>query len=279
MKKITSPKRLQTLMLSLKKKGKTIAFVPTMGFLHQGHLQLMDLAHKKADLVVASIFVNPLQFGPKEDFSVYPRDLNADLKKLSAHAVDYVFLPKASDLYPKDFQTSVQLPALSQDLCGLARPGHFTGVATVVLKLFNLVQPDAAVFGIKDYQEYLLIRQMVRDLNLPIRIVGAPLVREKNGLAMSSRNVRLNLQEREIALCLSRGLFAAQNQVKKNMSAEALMKIVRSQFVENPAFQEEYVAIRHADTLATLTHYQPRKTLVAVAVRVGQVRLIDNIVI
>lgn len=279
MKKLTSPQRLQALMLSLKKKGKTIAFVPTMGFLHAGHLRLMAMARQKADVVVASIFVNPLQFGPQEDFSIYPRDLKADLKKLSSQAVDYVFLPKASDLYPKNFQTTVQLPLLSQDLCGLARPGHFTGVATVVLKLFHIVQPDIAIFGKKDYQQYLLICQMVRDLNLPIRIVGAPLVREKDGLAMSSRNVRLKPEERELALSLSRALFIAKKQVKKSMSSAALINVVRSEFVKNPAFQEEYVAIRDSETLAKLYHYEPRKTLIAVAVQVGKVRLIDNIVI
>lgn len=279
MKKITSPKRLQTLISALKKKGKTIAFVPTMGFLHAGHLRLMALAKKKADVVVASIFVNPLQFGRGEDFATYPRDQKADLQKLMAQQVDFVFLPQASDLYPNDFQTSVQLPALSADLCGLSRPGHFNGVVTVVLKLFNIVQPDVVVFGKKDYQQYLIIKQLVRDLNLPIRVLGAPIVREKDGLAMSSRNVRLSPEARLLALCLSKGLFAAKKNVRKSMSAKDLLQLVRSHFVKNPALQEEYVAIRQAATLAKLTHYVPRKTLIAVAVKVGHVRLIDNIVI
>ena len=279
MKTVSSPKSLQKQLQVEKSKGKKIAFVPTMGFLHAGHLRLMAMARQRADVVVASIFVNPLQFGPKEDYSIYPRNEKADLQKLAEAKVDYVFLPPIKDIYPTDFKTSVQVHPLSDDLCGRSRPGHFGGVTTVVLKLFNIVQPDLAIFGKKDFQQYLIIKKMVQDLNLPIQIVGAPLIREKDGLAMSSRNVRLNAQERELALCLSQSLFAVKKQLKKTMSAENLIKMVRSHFVKNHLFQEDYVAIRHTETLAQLANYIPGKTLIAVAAKVGQVRLIDNIVV
>lgn len=281
MKRIASPSLMQKIILQQKQKGKTVALVPTMGFLHAGHLQLVKLAAKKADVVVVSIFVNPLQFGKNEDLKTYPRDLKSDLKKLRALSVDYVFVPSVAQMYGENFQTTVRVDALSQALCGLSRPGHFDGVATVVLKLLHVVNPDVAVFGKKDYQQYLIIKRLVMDLNLPTRIVAAPLLRERDGLAMSSRNVRLSSAQRVQALSVSRALFRVRDLAKVNSrrSLQAFADLIHDEIKKNPDLKIDYVTLCHAETLATLKSYIPRKTLVALAVWAGSVRLIDNVVI
>lgn len=276
---ISSVKRLQAQLQKLKTK-KTIAFVPTMGGLHDGHLSLVRLAKKKADVVVVSIFVNPTQFDQAKDFQTYPITIQNDLKLLKKENVDFVFTPKAKEMYPEGFQTKVILSELTQGLCGFTRPGHFDGVATVVLKLFNIVQPHMAVFGKKDYQQLLLIKRMVKDLNLPVQILGAPLKREKDGLAMSSRNLRLSKPQRQQALGLSRSLKKAKEASQK--PSATLVKIQRAVLKELQSFPKvkiDYLEFRHKDTLQKLKAYQKGKTLVALATFVGPVRLIDNIIV
>ncbi len=284
MKLVRSPKKMQTLTTTLKRRGKTIALVPTMGALHAGHLSLVKLARKMADIVVVSVFVNPLQFGPKEDYSKYPREIKKDLALLKKAGVDFVFLPRAAHMYANDFQTRVSVEKVSLGLCGASRPGHFVGVATVVLKLFNIVSPDFAVFGQKDFQQLVVIQTMVRDLNLPIKIIGAPIVREKDGLAMSSRNVYLAGAERQIAAGIFRGLKAVKRAVAKSGRPQgaaptvlALKKIFLKELGRHKNVTLDYVKFVDSKSLLEIFKYSKAKTLVAVAVRVGKTRLIDNI--
>lgn len=278
MKTLRSPKILQNMMLKLRGK-KIIGFVPTMGCLHEGHLELVRRAHQSCDIVVVSIFVNPLQFGPGEDFKKYPRDERRDLAQLKKAGVDVVFLPRAKDIYDENFQTHVDVEKVSRGLCGASRPGHFRGVATVVLKLLNIVQPQLAFFGKKDFQQLVVIKTMVRDLNLPIKIVGVPIVREKDGLALSSRNIYLKGQERYWALCLSRGLKLLREKFEQKgiLSFAAAKKIFLSQQPQASALHLDYFSCVDQETLEPLKSLKKNKTLVAVAVFVGKTRLIDNI--
>lgn len=279
MKIIRSINRMQTIATAVKK-NKTIAVVPTMGALHEGHLSLIRLAAKKAHRVVVTLFVNPRQFGQNEDFKTYPRDEAGDLKKLKEHKVDYVFIPKAAAMYPKGFATNISVAGLSEILCGKSRPGHFDGVATVVLKLFNIVKPDIAVFGKKDYQQLVIIKRMVRDLNLPVKIVAAPIKREPDGLALSSRNTYLNPEERRLACCLSQGLKAVKRACLNGVQVVNEMKrAFLSQIPQDKRVRVDYIACLNKNDLSPLTHYHKGKTLVATAVFVGKTRLIDNIVI
>ncbi|MBM4261209.1 MAG: pantoate--beta-alanine ligase [Deltaproteobacteria bacterium] len=256
--------------------GRRIVFVATMGALHEGHLTLVRDARRRGDRVVVSIFVNPMQFGPKEDFTAYPRDLKRDQALLEGAAVDVLFFPAAAEIYPAGFQTHVEVENVSLPLCGAVRPGHFRGVATVVTKLFNIVKPHVAIFGEKDYQQLQVIRQFVRDLNLDVDVVGHPIVREKDGLAMSSRNAYLSAEERQAALCLSRSLCRAERMVRRGeTSAQRLLEAVSSEIEREPLAQIEYAKLCDADTLADLESVQ-HKALVALAVRVGKTRLIDN---
>ncbi|BAU23315.1 pantoate--beta-alanine ligase [Caldimicrobium thiodismutans] len=275
-KKIEEMQRIST---NLRKEDKIIGFVPTMGYLHEGHLSLVRLARSRADKVVVSIFVNPLQFGPSEDFKVYPRDLERDLTLLEKEGVDIVFVPSAEDMYPSDFKTYVEVTDLTDRLCGAFRPGHFKGVTTIVLKLFNIVKPHLAVFGEKDYQQLKVIQQMVRDLNLEIEILSHPTVREEDGLAMSSRNTYLSEEERRSALSLYHSLKLAERLIlggEKN--PEKVRELVKDYIEKFPHNRVQYVEIADPETLKPVSVIE-RSVLIAIAVFVGKTRLIDNRVI
>jgi pantoate--beta-alanine ligase len=256
--------------------SRRVVLVPTMGFLHEGHLSLVREAKRRSDRVVVSIFVNPSQFGPTEDFGAYPRDFERDRRLLESELVDVVFHPRADEMYPEGSQTYVEVESLSRLLCGAKRPGHFRGVATVVAKLFNIVRPHAAIFGEKDYQQLQLIRRMVRDLNLDVEIVGRPIVREPDGLAMSSRNAYLTAPERQAAVCLSRSLCKAERLVKRGeTSAKAVVGLVRVELEQEALATIEYVELRDAETLAEINNIE-RAVVLALAVQIGKARLIDN---
>lgn len=257
----------------------TIGFVPTMGFLHEGHLSLIHDARKRADEVVVSIFVNPTQFGPGEDLEAYPRDLPRDIELIRQEGADIVFTPKPEELYPKNFQTFVELEKLPAHLCGISRPTHFRGVATVVTKLFNIVKPHVAVFGQKDFQQLAVIRRMVQDLNFDIEIIGAPTVREPDGLAMSSRNTYLTNEQRVSGLSLYQSLQKVQELLKNGIkNTEELIKAASELIQSYPETQIDYVSICDPDTLEDLPIID-RPALMALAVKVGKTRLIDNMIL
>jgi pantoate--beta-alanine ligase len=260
----------------LRAAGKTISLVPTMGFLHKGHASLMHEGRSLGDFLVTSIFVNPAQFGAGEDFDSYPRDMERDSRLAAAAGVDVVFAPKASDMYPSGYQTWIDLADLTLPLCGGSRPGHFRGVCTVVCKLFNIVMPHTALFGKKDYQQLAVIRRMTADLNMGVEIVGMPIIREADGLAMSSRNAYLSPDGRQSALCLSRALAAARSRFRSGeMSATVLKETVLAIISAEPAAVIDYVELRDGDTLADI-ETADEGTLLALAVRIGSSRLIDN---
>ncbi|WP_299475953.1 pantoate--beta-alanine ligase [uncultured Roseibium sp.] len=262
-----------------KKAGETVALVPTMGYLHEGHLCLVRAAARKADRAVASIFVNPTQFGPGEDLSSYPRDEKRDLSLLEAEGIHAVFLPSVEEMYASAGDTHVEVPSLSGILQGALRLGHFRGVSTVVTKLFNIVTPDFAVFGEKDYQQLTLIRQMVRDLDMPLEIIAHPTVREADGLAMSSRNVRLSNDQRAEATVLNRALDRAEALAAAGSSVQEIDAAVRSCLAEAPSAEVKSVDIRDAETLAECSSPFDRPSVVLLAVRFGTVLLIDQRVI
>jgi pantoate--beta-alanine ligase len=256
--------------------GETIALVPTMGFLHAGHSSLIDIARRQADRVVVSIFVNPTQFGPNEDLDVYPRDIPRDLATCEQHGADLVFAPSAEAVYPSDSSTWVNEEALSIGLCGGARPGHFRGVTTIVAKLFLAVLPDLAVFGQKDAQQAAVLQRMVRDLNFPIRLIIGPIVREADGLAMSSRNAYLSPDERQRALALNRGLRSSQTALANGQrDAESLLSGLRAEIARSGG-ELDYVSCVDAESLAPVSGRIERPTLLAVAAFYGKTRLIDN---
>lgn len=256
--------------------GRRIAFVPTMGYLHEGHLSLLREGRERGDLLVLSIFVNPTQFGAGEDLDSYPRDLGRDVDMARSAGTDLIFAPEASDMYPPGYATFVDVERLGDSLCGASRPGHFRGVTTVVSKLFLLVQPHVALFGAKDFQQLAIIRQMTRDLNLPVEIVGMPIVREADGLAMSSRNVNLNPAERQQALALSAALRGAQAQVQAGeTSAAVVLQAARERIAREPDARIDYLQICHQTSLAEMASITPDSVLL-LAVRVGSTRLIDN---
>ncbi len=257
----------------------TVGFVPTMGYLHEGHLSLVRRARAECDRVVVSIFVNPTQFGPNEDLARYPRDLKRDLTLLEKEEVDLVWTPTEDEMYPPGYATWVEVEGLTRPLEGAARPGHFRGVTTIVTKLFNAVQPHKAYFGQKDAQQALVIRRMTRDLNFPIEIVICPTVREADGLAMSSRNVYLNPQERQAATVLFRALTAAQEAYQRGeRNADALRALMTQVITSEPLARLQYVSIADYDTLEELQTVTG-KVLFSMAVFIGQTRLIDNIVV
>jgi pantoate--beta-alanine ligase len=256
--------------------GRRIAFVPTMGFLHRGHLCLVRDAQTRGDRLVASVFVNPAQFGPDEDFRAYPRDLERDRELLEMEGVDVLFQPSVAEIYPEEAQTHVEVERLSLPLCGAARPGHFRGVATVVVKLFNIVRPHVAVFGEKDYQQLQVIRRLVRDLCLGVEIVGHPIVREADGLALSSRNAYLTGIERAAAVCLSRSLCKAERLFQRGeTSAQAILRSARAELDKEPLAYVEYVKLCDTETLNDVETIENAAVL-ALAVRIGKARLIDN---
>ncbi len=259
--------------------GGSIGFVPTMGYLHDGHLALVRRAHAENDMVVVSIFVNPLQFGPHEDYARYPRDLERDLRLLEPEGVAIVFAPSVEEIYPPDFSTAVVVRGpLAERLEGAARPGHFTGVATVVMRLVNLVQPHRAYFGWKDAQQLLLVRRMVRDLALPVEIVPVPTVREPDGLAMSSRNVYLSPEERVSAAALPRALFAALARFQEGeRNAEVLRQTVRTELAASP-LRLDYVSVSDCEVFQELEQVD-RPALLLAAAWIGTTRLIDNVLL
>ncbi len=259
-----------------------VVLVPTMGFLHAGHLSLMRMARERAGQggqVAASIFVNPTQFGPGEDFASYPRDAERDLDLLRAEGVDAVFAPEPGEVYDPEAQTIVETTELAKTLIGKLRPGHFRGVATVVTKLFNIIRPDAAVFGEKDYQQLAVIRTMVRDLDMAVEILGAPIAREADGLAMSSRNVRLTAADRAAAPILSRALDEAETMAATGLTASRLRAHVRATLEAEPRAHVRSVDIRDAATLAPVSGGLARPAVILLAVSFGSVFLIDNRVI
>ena len=256
--------------------GRRVAFVPTMGALHEGHLSLVREGKRVAESVVVSIYVNPTQFGPNEDLARYPRDVEGDLAKLSSAGADAVFMPDDDAMYPAGAQTFVTVEKISKPLCGLSRPGHFRGVATVVAKLFMMVEPDVAIFGEKDFQQLALIRTMVRDLSVPVEIVGCPIVREKDGLAMSSRNAYLSKEERAAALSLSRSLGIARAMANAGeRDAAKILAAVRKEIEGTGLARIDYAEIVDPETLDTLKEIL-RPSLLALAVFFGKTRLIDN---
>jgi len=260
--------------------GKSIALVPTMGFLHDGHLELMRRARGKADLVVVSIFVNPIQFGPNEDLDRYPRDLKGDLEKCQSVGVDVVFTPTPKELYPDHFQTAVVVSDITKVLCGASRPNHFQGVTTVVSKLFNLTLPDFALFGEKDFQQLAVIRRMVIDLNFPLEIIGVPIVRESDGLAMSSRNAYLPAKERAEAPEIHKALSTARKLYHQGMDeAEKLCQAVSTQLNKSieSDFKIEYIEIYDSNNLTRIENKISTKATILIAVHLGKTRLIDNL--
>jgi pantoate--beta-alanine ligase len=258
--------------------GKRIGFAPTMGNLHAGHIKLIDVTRRHADVVVSSIYVNPLQFGPNEDFASYPRTPNDDHKALSAAATDLLFTPTTEEMYPRGMaaQTIVEVPSVSDILCGRFRPGHFRGVTTVVNRLFNMVQPDVAVFGKKDYQQLMVIRLMVSDLGMPIDIVGVDTVRENDGLAMSSRNNYLKPQERTAAAGLYVTLLKLRDQVVRDPSVLPNAEGLGMQQLQKLGFRPDYVAVVRRQDLSPATA-QDRELVVLAAAWLGRTRLIDNV--
>lgn len=279
MKIINNPQQMQQTMLQLKKNGKKIAFVPTMGFLHEGHASLLREARARGDVLVLSIFVNPTQFGPNEDLDCYPRNLAGDYAIAESCGTDYVFAPSARDIYPENFQTNIRLAELPLPLCGASRPGHFDGVAVVVCKLFNIVQPDLAFFGKKDFQQLAIIRQMVTDLNMPVEIIGMPIVREKDGLALSSRNSYLSPDERKQALCLYRAIIAVRKLFASGETATDLLLIAaHKELAATSEAVVDYLELRNSSTLQSVEKAD-HETLLALAVKIGKTRLIDNCVL
>ena len=267
---------MQAMAEETRRSGKKIALVPTMGALHEGHLSLMDYGREKADLLVVSIFVNPIQFGPKEDFEKYPRDLQEDSRLTEKRGVDIIFSPEPKALYPEFFQTYVTVDQVTQNLCGAVRPGHFRGVTTVVCKLFHIVKPHLAIFGQKDFQQLIVIQQMVTDLNMDVEVVGRPTIREADGLAMSSRNRYLSPQERGSARTLSQALMEAQTLFQKGeRKTEILLDRVAGLIGRHPEARIEYAKICHPRTLEELTVVKDQGVL-ALAVWIGATRLIDN---
>jgi pantoate--beta-alanine ligase len=256
--------------------GRRIAFIPTMGFLHEAHLRLVRDGKKRADRVIVSIFVNPKQFAPSEDFAAYPRNFERDRELLEKESIDALFHPSADEIYPAGFQTQISVDKLSLVLCGRHRPGHFQGVATVIAILFNIVRPHVAIFGEKDYQQLQVIRRLVRDLNFDIEIVGHPIVREVDGLAISSRNIYLSPEERQAALCLSRSLDRGACMVKRGETrGRVIIQAVRAEIEKEPLARVEYITLCDSATLETLEEVK-ETALLALAVRIGKTRLIDN---
>jgi len=259
--------------------GKRIGLVPTMGALHEGHLSLVRIAKAQSDFVVVSLFVNPLQFGPKEDLAKYPRSFERDCEMLTREDTDLLFAPAVTEMYPTPAVTYVNVEGLSERLDGPSRPGHFRGVTTVVSKLFHIVEPDIAVFGQKDAAQVAIIRRMVRDLNMPVAIVVAPVIREPDGLAMSSRNAYLDPQQRQQALILSRSLRAVQERFKKGeRCAERLIAAGLDTLQQEPGARLDYLSVVDPESLEPITNVASR-ALVAVAAYVGSTRLIDNVVL
>ncbi len=269
---------MQTFSIEQRTLGKRIVLVPTMGYLHDGHLSLLREGRLRGDVLVMSLFVNPMQFGPKEDLAEYPRDFERDKKLAEGAGTDVIFYPDADQMYPASFKTAVEVTGVSDILCGKARPGHFKGVATVVLKLFNIIMPHIALFGEKDFQQLTIIKQMVRDLNTPVEIIGMPTMREPDGIAMSSRNTYLSKEQRAGALSISRGMYkavAAFRNGKEN--SKELIRIIRNE-ITSAGLKEDYIDIIDEKTLMPLSKAGMNGRIV-IAAYAGNTRLIDNILL
>lgn len=279
MQTISQAAELQAACDSLRAAGRRIAFVPTMGYLHRGHLSLVEAAKQQADHCVVSIFVNPKQFAAGEDLDRYPSDIVGDSAKCADAGVDVLFLPSYQAIYPPGFQTEVSLPKLARDLCGHSRPEHFAGVCTVVARLFGLVGPCVALFGQKDYQQLAIIRRMTEDLCLPVTVVGRPTVREPDGLAMSSRNAYLDAEQRQLAPRLFAALTAAAERLRlaRELPVELLCQLVRDLLEPFSAFEIDYVAVRRRSDLAPLEVARAGQVVMLLAARLGRARLIDNL--
>lgn len=278
MKIINTIDEIRDIVKSKKSGGKSIGLVPTMGFLHKGHISLMERARKENDYVVVSIFVNPTQFGPGEDFESYPRDIKKDSKACEEAGVDFIFAPEVSEVYREGFNTFVEVEGdITKGLCGKSRPGHFKGVTTIVSKLFNIIPANRAYFGLKDAQQVAVIKQMVRDLNFDIEIIPCPIVREADGLAMSSRNTYLNKLERKAALVLSKSLFKAKERIEEGeKDANRIKEFIKENINSEPLAKIDYVEVVNGDSLKPIESIEG-SVLIAIAVRIGPARLIDNI--
>lgn len=275
---ISNPTQMQSKALEIRKAGIKSGLVPTMGYFHQGHLSLMQWARENCELVLVSLFVNPAQFGPGEDLEKYPRNLDRDIEMAEASNVDCLFTPSPANLYPQGYDTWIEVPALSKELCGRSRPGHFRGVATIVCKLFNLTLPHTAVFGQKDRQQLMVIKRMVKDLNIPVVIKGIPTVREDDGLAMSSRNAYLTSEERRVAPNIHRGMVMAREMIWSGTTdPEALKQSLAEYYRINiPGVKIDYIEIVDSETLQFPQEAGPG-TFLAVALNLGHTRLIDNL--
>lgn len=275
---IANKRPLRDLLDEIRAAGKTIALVPTMGNLHAGHLQLVKIAKTKADFVVCSIFVNPLQFGPHEDLDAYPRTLGEDIAKLTSVGCDCLFIPTATEIYSGnlDEQSTVHVPELTKLHCGRSRPGHFEGVATIVCKLFNLVHPHAAIFGLKDYQQFLVIRKMIADLEFDIDLVGVEIQRESNGLALSSRNQYLSDEQQQKAALIYQSLLDIEKRIKKGNLNFSDLEALAIQRLNDSGFKVDYFSICNANTLHAASKLD-REFVILTAVQVGPSRLIDNV--
>lgn len=279
MRVIEKIKDLKAIIRSQKSSGKTIGLVPTMGYLHDGHLSLVKASRDENDFTIMSIFVNPTQFGPNEDFDSYPRDMERDTKLAEAAGVDVIFAPSKDEMYPDGYKTYVEVEDITNVLCGKSRPGHFRGVTTVVAKLFNIVEPDKAYFGQKDAQQVIVLRKMVKDLNMNLEIVTCPIVRESDGIAMSSRNTYLSPEERSGALVLSQSLFEAEKIIKDGeRDAAKIIGYIKNRISQVEIAEIDYVEITDIDDLKSVEHIAG-KVLIALAVRFGRTRLIDNVIV
>ena len=279
MKTIENISRMTTFVKMMKKEGKSMGLVPTMGYLHEGHLSLVKAAKKHTDVVVMSIFVNPIQFAPSEDFEKYPRDLKHDEEMARDAGVDVIFYPSVKEMYPENYATYVTVERLTKNLCGSSRPGHFSGVATVVAKLFNIVKPDVAYFGQKDMQQALIIKKMATDLNMDLEIKIMPIVREKDGLAMSSRNEYLSEAERKDAVVLHQSLKQAENLIRGGeKEAKKIIRAIEETIKSKPTAKIDYVAVVDTKELKDIKTISG-EVMIALAVSFGQTRLIDNITI
>jgi len=279
MKVIKSVQKMHKLSDEIRQQGNSIGFIPTMGYFHEGHLSLMRIAREKADIVVISIYVNPTQFEPGEDFEDYPRDFNRDKNLAAKNGVDIIFYPYDKEMYPERFLTAVTVDKITQIMCGISRPHHFEGVTTVCAKLFNIIKPHFAVFGRKDFQQSVVIKQMVRDLNFDLDIITGPIIRESDGLAMSSRNIYLSDEERKDALSLNRSLLKAEEMVHQGeRKIEILSKFIENEISSKKNTRIDYISIVDPETLEPLEYIRER-ALIALAVFVGKTRLIDNVLI
>ena len=277
MKVINKPEELQKIIEELKKEGKNVGFVPTMGALHLGHVSLIKKSVLQNDITVVSVYVNPIQFGPNEDYEKYPRPIEKDIKVCQDNKVNFLFLPTNETLYNKNFSTYIYNNNVSKIMCGITRPTHFQGVCTIVAKLFNIVMPQRAYFGLKDYQQYIIIKQMVEDLNFNIEIVGCPIVREESGIAMSSRNTYLSKEEKVQATGIYKSLCLAKQLFCEGKEIEDIKQVVEENILKIPNSKIDYIEIRNSKNLQEVTDLD-KNIVIAVAVKVGNVRLIDNMV-